>query len=186
MLEPYADRVVVTEAVVGAAAIDRPCDVALYDTFGRTGLGLDRIVALIDDEKVGKVAVYTATMPADTTDRLLDLGVRGCLSKSLTSMELVRALEKIQSGEIVVTMRGSGGPSDFSLTGLNLSYRETEVLVLLSQGLRNRAIANALYVGEETVKSHLKSIYRKLGVSSRGEAIALALRDGNFVRAKPI
>lgn len=58
-----------------------------------------------------------------------------------------------------------------------LSRREQEVLSLLSLGLRNRAIAEKLYVGEETVKSHLKNIYRKLGVSNRGEAIAAAFND---------
>lgn len=83
-------------------------------------------------------------------------------------------------------MRSSGGPSDFSSPNLKLSYRESEVLALLSQGLRNRAIAKALYVGEETVKSHLKSIYRKLGVSSRGEAIAVAFREPSFAEPKPL
>jgi DNA-binding NarL/FixJ family response regulator len=62
----------------------------------------------------------------------------------------------------------------------NLTGRETEVLSLLSLGLRNRAIAEKLFVGEETIKTHLKNIYRKLGVNGRGEAIAWALRDPEF------
>lgn len=62
-----------------------------------------------------------------------------------------------------------------------LSRREQEVLSLLSLGLRNRAIAEKLYVGEETVKSHLKNIYRKLGVSNRGEAIAMALNEPSLL-----
>ena len=90
------------------------------------------------------------------------------------------------AGEVTIAMRSSGGPSDFSSPNLKLSYRESEVLALLSQGLRNRAIAKALYVGEETVKSHLKSIYRKLGVSSRGEAIAVAFREPSFAEPKPL
>jgi len=56
-----------------------------------------------------------------------------------------------------------------------LSPREREVLAQLVYGKRNAEIAAALFVGTETVKSHLASIYRKLGVSTRGEAIFVAL-----------
>lgn len=64
------------------------------------------------------------------------------------------------------------------LEQLDLSEREREVLALLaSRGLRTRELAVELYIGAETVKSHLKSIYRKLGVSSRAEAIAFVLRS---------
>lgn len=184
MLEPYSARVRVVDTVVGSANIDQPVDIALFDTFGRADLALDRLGKLVADELVRHVVVYTTAMPMDIIDHLLELGVAGCLSKSLSSADLVRSLERINEGETVVATRSSGGPAEFSAPDLKLSYRESEVLALLSQGLRNRAIATALYVGEETVKSHLKSIYRKLGVSNRGEAIALALRDPNFAAPK--
>jgi DNA-binding NarL/FixJ family response regulator len=54
-----------------------------------------------------------------------------------------------------------------------LSLREQEVLRELAQGLNNRAIAERLFVSQDTVKSHLRSVYRKLGVSTRAEAVAL-------------
>lgn len=185
MLEPYSSRVVVVETVVGSADVDQRADIALYDTFGRAQLGTDRIAQLVAAPNIGSVVVYTSSMPADTVESLLGMGVSGCLSKSLSAIDLVRSLERVHRGEITVAMRSSGGPSDFSSPNNKLSYRESEVLALLSQGLRNRAIAKALFVGEETVKSHLKSIYRKLGVSSRGEAIAVAFRDPNFAEPKP-
>lgn len=186
MLEPYATRVKVVETVVGKAEIDHDVDVALYDTFGRVDVGIDRLTSLVANPHVGHVVVYTTSMPAETTRELLDLGVSGCLSKSLSAIDLVRSLERVRRGEVTIAMRSSGGPSDFQSPDLKLSYRESEVLALLSQGLRNRAIAKALYVGEETVKSHLKSIYRKLGVSSRGEAIAVAFREPSFGEPKPL
>lgn len=186
MLEPHAARVKVVETVVGSAGIDHEVDVALYDTFGRADLGVERISSLVASPRIGHVVIYTTSMPAETTRQLLELGVSGCLSKSLSAIDLVRSLERVHRGEVTIAMRSSGGPSDFSSPDLKLSYRESEVLALLSQGLRNRAIAKALYVGEETVKSHLKSIYRKLGVSSRGEAIAVAFRDPSFAEPKPI
>jgi len=61
-----------------------------------------------------------------------------------------------------------------------LSDREVDVLLSLAKGKGNRAIAAELYIGAETVKSHLKSIYRKLGVSSRAEATARVLNEGRF------
>ena len=59
-----------------------------------------------------------------------------------------------------------------------LTQRESQVLVGLSQGESTRGIAESLYLGEETVRSHLKSLYHKLGVSDRGAAVALAFRQG--------
>jgi DNA-binding NarL/FixJ family response regulator len=63
---------------------------------------------------------------------------------------------------------------------LGLTQRESEVLSLLVAGLSNRAIAAKLVVSEETVKTHSRGIYRKLGVSDRAAAVAVALREGVF------
>ncbi|MFN8052221.1 MAG: response regulator transcription factor [Acidimicrobiales bacterium] len=180
MLEPFSARVRVVETVVGGEAVDGPADIALFDTFGRTDTGVDRLRALVADDRIGHVVVFSTSMPTTVIDQLMDMGVSGCLSKSLSAVDLVRSLERIHGGEVVVATRSGTGSPNLTPRNSKLSYREAEVLALLSQGLRNRAIANALYVGEETVKSHLKSIYRKLGVSSRGEAIAAALRDPGF------
>ena len=61
-----------------------------------------------------------------------------------------------------------------------LTQRESELLSLVVTGLSNRGVATKLVIGEETVKSHLSSIYRKLGVGDRTSAVALALREGIF------
>ena len=61
-----------------------------------------------------------------------------------------------------------------------LTQRESEILSFVVNGLSNRAIANKLVIGDETVKSHLSSIYRKLGVSDRTGAVATALREGIY------
>ena len=59
-----------------------------------------------------------------------------------------------------------------------LTARETEVLRELARGARNNEIAQALGITERTVKSHLKSLYQKLGFDSRSAAVSKALRDG--------
>jgi DNA-binding NarL/FixJ family response regulator len=61
-----------------------------------------------------------------------------------------------------------------------LTQRESEILSLVVTGLSNRGIASKLVIGEETVKTHLSSVYRKLGVGDRTSAAAMALREGIF------
>ena len=61
-----------------------------------------------------------------------------------------------------------------------LTQRESEILSFVVNGLSNRAIATKLVIGDETVKTHLQSIYRKLGVSDRTGAVATALREGIY------
>ena len=61
-----------------------------------------------------------------------------------------------------------------------LTHRESEVLALVVSGLSNRAVAGRLVLGDETIKSHLRSIYRKLQVNDRAGAVAVALREGIF------
>jgi DNA-binding CsgD family transcriptional regulator len=63
---------------------------------------------------------------------------------------------------------------------MGLTQRESEALALVVRGLRNQEIADALFLGVNTVKTHLKSLYRKLGARNRAEAVALALADGAF------
>ena len=71
-----------------------------------------------------------------------------------------------------------GGRGMWPGSKLGLSRRESEVLALLARGLSNRLIAAELVLGEETIKTHMRSIYRKLGVSDRAQAVATALRQG--------
>ncbi len=63
---------------------------------------------------------------------------------------------------------------------LGLTQRESEVLGLIVSGRSNRAIAGQLTLSEETIKSHVRGIYRKLDVSDRAAAVAAALREGIF------
>ena len=63
-----------------------------------------------------------------------------------------------------------------------LSERESQVLVLCADGLKNREIADALYIGNETVKTHLRNVFGKLGLRNRVEAAAFVQREQGFVR----
>ncbi|MEJ7722583.1 MAG: response regulator transcription factor [Ilumatobacteraceae bacterium] len=63
---------------------------------------------------------------------------------------------------------------------LGLSQRESEVLELIVRGKSNKNIAEDLMLGDETIKTHVRSLYRKLGVTDRAQAVAYALREGTF------
>ena len=63
---------------------------------------------------------------------------------------------------------------------LGLTHRESEVLELLVSGHSNKGVASKLVISEDTVKTHVRSVYRKLGASDRSGAIAVALREGLF------
>ena len=64
--------------------------------------------------------------------------------------------------------------------GPGLTDRESEVLRTMVDGLNNRAIAEALVISEDTVKTHVRAIFRKLGVTDRARAVSVALREGIF------
>jgi DNA-binding NarL/FixJ family response regulator len=118
------------------------------------------------------------------------VGAKGYLLKQITGEDLVRHLERVAEGETVIdaALAGRAVASAARMRGgefwpgaaLGLTQRESEVLALAVAGLSNRAIAGRLVVGEETVKSHLSSIYRKLEVGDRAGAVAVALREGIF------
>lgn len=121
----------------------------------------------------------------------MEAGAQGYLTKHISGDELVGHLQRVMAGDVVVSpalvgkvavsasrmARGEFWPG----AGLGLSQRESEVLFLLVQGASNRTIARRLTLGEETVKTHVSSILRKLNVAHRTEAVAVALREGIFV-----
>jgi len=165
-------------------------DVALLDVrLGReSGLDLCRALTMVVPEtRVVFLSVYD---DEQYVFEALRAGAAGYLLKRVDGVELVRRLEEVARGETVVDPILAGRMAA-SAARLNrgefwpgaqhgLTQRESEVLSLLVTGLSNRAIATRLVLGEETVKSHLRGLYRKLEVTDRSAAIAFALREGLF------
>jgi DNA-binding NarL/FixJ family response regulator len=155
----------------------------LFDTYGRFDGGLEPVHKLVRSPHIAHVALYAWTLTTEQCDSALACGVRGVLSKAMPAAELVSALRRIVAGEVVVS-DAFEAPDEGSWPGLEfgLTCRESEVAALLSDGLRNRDIARALYVSENTVKSHLKAIYMKVGAASRAEAIIRLAAAASFTR----
>lgn len=152
--------------------------------------GLDLCRQLIEKDPARKVVLLSAYDDEQYLFQAMRAGAAGYLLKSVSGEELVRQLELAAAGEKVVdpTMAGRAVVSAARLQSgefwpgahLSLTQRESEVLGYLVAGLSNRAIAAKLVLGEETIKSHVRAIFRKLDVNDRASAVATALREGIF------
>jgi two-component system, NarL family, response regulator LiaR len=184
MLAPHRRRVDVIELDVEQDP-DHRVDVPLFDTYGQAGLGLPRVRSLVRSDRVAAVAIYTWSL-SQASRAALQAGARGLIAKALPAQALVEALWAVAGGQVVDTggFRGATqGPWPGSQWGL--TARESETLALLAIGMANRSIAEALFVSENTVRTHLKAVFQKLSVTSRSQAVARALSDPGFVTRQP-
>lgn len=188
LLAPHTAELEIVELSAGGG-VDTPVDVALFDTYGHRKLGLDRIAELVADPEVRRVAVFSAAVAPHLVEQALAAGATAFLPKSLSGAELAAALVRVAAGERVVVGHRTGRPTRTAEPGWpggghGLTERESELLSLVARGMRNEEIADALYVSLNTVKSHLKSAFRKLGARNRAEAVATIALDPTFrVRA---
>lgn len=195
MLAPFLGRVdVVASAVdaVQAMAIigDVNPDIVLCDIRIGAVSGLDLCREMRDRQPDRKVILLSVYDDEQYLFQAMRVGASGYLLKGISSDELVRQLEVVQAGGIAIDTglaaraaeTAARLQSDQFWPGARhgLTQRESEILSLVVNGLSNRGIASALLIGEETVKTHLSSVYRKLGVTDRTSAVTTALREGIF------
>lgn len=180
MLEPFDDFEVV-DLKVGDLQVGVEADVALYDTYGRSSPPNEALQQLVSQPHARNVAVFTFNFDPHLVQYALAAGVRGYVWKGLRRREVAEALRQVAAGEIVVAAPESESEQSAAAEGAlprewGLTTRESEVLTLLTEGASNAQIANALFVSVETVRSHVKQVYRKLGVHTRSQATSLVLR----------
>ena len=104
--------------------------------------------------------------------QLLAFGASACLGRDTQSRDVLNAIHLASRGLQVIPRPASNPVGGSIARGHLLTRREAEVLPLLQQGRSNAQIALAMQVGVETVRTHARNIYRKLGVSSRRELAA--------------
>ena len=195
MLASERDRVSIVGATTepGEAlrlAADLEPDVVLLDVRLKGASGLDLCQEVTRRHERIKVVFFTVYDDEQYLFQALRVGASGFLLKRTTATELADHVERVMGGEITIDPAIAGRVAVTAArlqsgefwpgAHLGLSQRESEVLQLMVGGLSNRAIAQRLFVGEETVKSHTRSIYRKLEVGERAQAVAVALREGLF------
>jgi len=185
MLENDELITVIGEAVDGPTAVaqsrDLAPDVLLLDMSLPilNGIEVTRQVRL--QSPPPKVLILSAYDDTDYVTAALSAGAGGYLLKTAGSQEVIAAILAVSRGDVVLhpavarralARQAGGGESD------RLSARELDVLRLAAQGKRTREIASELAVSTRTVESHFTSIYNKLGVNNRTEAVLYAAAHG--------
>jgi DNA-binding NarL/FixJ family response regulator len=180
MFDNYSDRVVVAE-IDANAPIDESIDIVLYDSFAQPETGHE-ISALVANPRARRVVVYTWNFQPELIEGARQRGVHGYLSKTLAARDLVSALEAVHAGETVIS---EPPPKSARASGLDwpgrvegITDRESEILALITQGKSNAEVAAMTYLSPNTVKSYIRSIYRKINVTSRTQAVLWGVSHG--------
>jgi DNA-binding NarL/FixJ family response regulator len=181
MLAPHHERVSIVELSSGLPVLS-DVDVILYDTFAQIqGDGVD-LEDLVHDTDA-RVVIFSWNVQPELVQKAIDRGASGYLSKGLPADQIVAGLEAVHQGETVVP-RESAPSADRDTTGQwpgrehGLTARESEVLALITQGLSNQEIAERTYLSINSVKTYIRTGYRKIGVSRRSQAVAWGMRHG--------
>jgi two-component system, NarL family, response regulator LiaR len=180
MLAPYRDRVIVVELDSSLPVIS-DVDVILYDTFAAVqGDGIDTGALVRSSD--ARVVVFSWNVDGELVRKALERGASGYLSKGLDAEQVVVGIEAVHRGETVtppeteVAERDAAG--EWPGRDLGLSARESEVLALITQGLSNQEIAERTYLSINSVKTYIRSTYRKIEVSRRSQAVGWGMRHG--------
>ena len=157
-------------------------DIVLFDTFGQvTGTGID-LKDFVRDSDGAKVVIYSWNLQPRLIKEALDEGARGYLSKVLTGPEIVRALQRVMRGEVVVLTGDQetsvGGVGDWPGRAAGLTSREAEIVALITQGLSNQDIAERIYLSINSIKTYIRSAYRKMKVTTRSQAVLWGVENG--------
>jgi DNA-binding NarL/FixJ family response regulator len=180
MLAMHYERVAVVELDSGLPVMSE-VDVILYDTFGQVqGDGVD-----LEDLVHGsgaRVVIFSWNTQPDLVERAIRKGASGYLSKELSSEEVVEALESVHAGKIVVPPEAPAADheakGDWPGREYGLTAREAEVLALITQGLSNQEIAERSYLSINSVKTYIRTAYRKIGVTRRAQAVVWGMKHG--------
>lgn len=194
LLEREPDFEIIGEAGDGEEAVKLatklPVDVIIMDVSMPTLSGIEatrQIKALVPSVAV---LVLTGYDYDEYIFSLLEAGAAGYLLKSVSGDELIGAIREVHAGEPVLHpvvlqklmnhfKSSTPGPSGARPDEL-LSEREMEVLRVAARGMSNKDISDELNISVRTVQAHLRSIFNKLGVGSRSEAVLYGLRRGWF------
>lgn len=175
------DMELIAEAASGSEAIQEfrkhQPDVTLMDLRLPDMSGIDAMVAIRAEFPNARIVMLTTFEGDIQIQRALQTGARAYLLKSSRPKELMDAIRQVHAGKKRIPPEVASQLAEH-FSDEALTDREVEVLQSIAGGNRNRDIANALFISEETVKVHIKHIMDKLGAGDRTEAVAIGLRRG--------
>lgn len=161
-------------------------DVLVLDMLMPGGSGLDVLRAIGAEALPSRVVLLTAVLDDEQLLEAIRLGAQGIVLKEMAPQLLIEAIREVTRGGQWLE-KGLGGralrrllqrETDLRDARRVLSQREFEIVRMVARGLRNRAIAEQLFISEGTVKVHLHNIYEKLGVNGRMELMVYAREKG--------
>ena len=192
LLESLPDFMVVGEAATGREAVEKALilqpDVVLMDLQMPDGGGLAATRELRKSSPNIRILVVTLFEDDESIFTALRAGARGYILKDVDEEEMVRAIKAVAGGGAIFSPAIAARLMDFfaaSRTSIpqelfpELTEREREILVLISRGQSNAAIAEQLTISLKTVRNHVSNIYNKLQVADRAQA-ALRARDAGL------
>jgi DNA-binding NarL/FixJ family response regulator len=184
LLSVADDLEVVGTAVDGAEAIElaeelRP-DVVLMDISMPDVDGIRATGSILEARSETRVVMLTAFSDRDRVVAALDAGAIGYLLKDSEPQEVLEAVRAAARGDAPLAPRAARQllAARSEEQRADLSKREREVLALVAEGLPNKLIARRLEISEKTVKTHLTSVFQRIGVSDRTQAALWAQRQG--------
>jgi len=180
MLAQHPDRVRVVELDAGLPVVS-DVDVILYDTFGQVqGHAVD-LEDLVRGTQA-RVVIFSWNLQPDLVEKAIERGASGYLSKEADGEQMVEALEAAHEGKIVTPPNSEapehGASGDWPGRDQGLTAREAEVVALITQGLSNQEIADRSYLSINSVKTYIRTAYRKIGVTRRAQAVGWGMRHG--------
>ena len=181
LVKRKSDMMVVAEASNGREAVDlwkqhRP-DVTLLDLRMPELDGVGAIKEIRELDPNAHIVVLTTFDGDEDIYRAIKTGAKGYLLKDAAREALMECIRKVHAGETCIPPALAAKLAE-RVSGETLSAREIEVLQRIAAGKSNKEIGAELFISEGTVKTHVKSIFSKLDVVSRTEAVATATRRG--------
>lgn len=180
LLRQESDLDVVTAADVEEAldviARSQPLDLVVLD-YAMPGMnGLEGLSRFLQAENAPPVALLSGIAAPSVVQQALKMGARGFLHKSMPAKSLLNALRFMAKGEKYVAidfLEQTATPAP-TQGAIDLTRREKEVLAALCDGKTNKEVARDLGLSEPTIKLHVKTLYRRLGVNNRTQAAMVA------------
>ena len=175
------DMTVVATATNGREAVDlwkeHAPDVALLDLRMPQLNGVGVIREIRDLDVSARVVVHTTYDTDEEIYQAVKAGAKAYLLKDAPLGDLLDVIRKVHAGETCISP-ALGAKLAARMSGEALTSREVDVLKLLARGRSNKEIGSDLFISETTVKTHVRSVFSKLNVMSRTEAIAAASHRG--------
>lgn len=189
LLETEDDIDVIDEAADGVETVLKTRslnpDVILMDLMMPRKTGIEAIEEIKQEDPDARILVLTSYSDDEKVFAAIKAGALGYLLKETSTQELLQAIHDVYRGESSLhpaiarkLIRELNRPSNLPPADEPLTEREIEVLIFVARGYTNQDIANALFISERTVRTHVSNILSKLHLANRTQAALYALKEG--------